>query len=67
MLHEAKEQNVTILADLSETEDNALSRCYLRAHPDAKPWLPGAPDSPHFSEWARFDVHDIYYVGGFGE
>ena len=60
-------QNMTILNDISSEDSKALARCYERYHPDAKGWLPGADDSPHYSVWARFDVHDAYYVGGFGE
>ncbi|GHJ86920.1 hypothetical protein NliqN6_3322 [Naganishia liquefaciens] len=59
--------NMTILNDISSDESKALARCYERYHPDAKAWLPGADDSPHYSVWARFDVHDAYYVGGFGD
>lgn len=58
---------MTILQDISAEESAALAKCYSKYHPDAKGWLPGADDSPHFSVWARFDVHDVYYVGGFGE
>ncbi|KAJ9114308.1 hypothetical protein QFC22_005760 [Naganishia vaughanmartiniae] len=60
-------ENMTIMSDISSDDSKALAKCYTQYHPDAKGWLPGAEDSPHYSVWARFDVHDIYYVGGFGE
>jgi hypothetical protein len=58
---------MTILHDILAEESRSLGRCYTQYHPDAKGWLPGADDSPHYSVWARLDVHDAYYVGGFGE
>ena len=61
------DQNMTILNNISNEDSKALAKCYTQHHPDAQGWLPGAEDSPHYSVWARFDVHDIYYVGGFGE
>lgn len=60
-------QNMTFLPDLSKEEKEELENCYLNYHPDAKYWLPGAPNSPHSSIWAKLDADDIYYVGGFGE
>ncbi|WVQ73315.1 hypothetical protein IAR50_002883 [Cryptococcus sp. DSM 104548] len=59
--------NMTILRDLSEKEEADLAECYLSYHPDARGWLPGKDGSPHFSEWARMDLEEIYYVGGFGD
>ncbi|WVQ84374.1 hypothetical protein IAT38_006526 [Cryptococcus sp. DSM 104549] len=59
--------NVTTLPDISGDEQKELEKCYLKYHPDAKYWVPGAPDTPHFAVWARFDIDDIYYVGGFGD
>ncbi|WWC62877.1 uncharacterized protein I303_105475 [Kwoniella dejecticola CBS 10117] len=59
--------NVTTLRDISSEEQTRLSKCYTKHHPDAQYWLPGTPDSPHFSLWARLDIDSIYYVGGFGD
>jgi hypothetical protein len=58
---------VTILPDVPKNEAKELKECYTSYHPDAKWWTPDVEDGPHFSEWARFDIQDIYYVGGFGE
>ncbi|PYI28191.1 hypothetical protein BP00DRAFT_272898, partial [Aspergillus indologenus CBS 114.80] len=43
-----------------------LTACYLRAHPDAKAWLPHRKGAPHQSFWARLVVEQVYWVGGFG-
>ncbi|KAK4684321.1 hypothetical protein P7C73_g5869, partial [Tremellales sp. Uapishka_1] len=59
--------NMTLLSHPTPDEDARLSKCYTSYHPDAKSWLPSTPDAPHFSVWARFDIEDIYYVGGFGD
>ncbi|KAK8858855.1 hypothetical protein IAR55_003085 [Kwoniella newhampshirensis] len=59
--------NITLLPELSPTESHALASCYTRYHPDARWWLPDTVGSPHTSVWARMDVDDIYYVGGFGD
>ncbi|KJZ75762.1 hypothetical protein HIM_04919 [Hirsutella minnesotensis 3608] len=42
-----------------------LSACYTRKHQDAKYWLPG--NRIHESEWMRFVVTGVYWVGGFGD
>lgn len=60
-------KNITILPDLSADAAKPLKECYTAFHPDAKWWTPDVEDGPHFSEWAQFDIQDIYYVGGFGE
>ncbi|RXK41517.1 hypothetical protein M231_01225 [Tremella mesenterica] len=59
--------NMTLLPDLMYEERKQLTKCYLSYHPDAKRWLPDAKDPPHLAMWARLDVEDIYYVGGFGD
>ncbi|WRT68049.1 uncharacterized protein IL334_005024 [Kwoniella shivajii] len=59
--------NVTTLRDISKDESRELSKCYTSYHPDSKYWLPGNEDSPHVSIWARLDIDNIYYVGGFGD
>lgn len=48
-----------------ETQE-ALTACYLRAHPDAEVWLPGRQGAPHSSFWAKMVVTDVYWIGGFG-
>lgn len=55
------------LPDLSELAAASLEKCFLQSHPDAKAWLPGAPDSPHASFWARLVVTHAYWIGGFGD
>ncbi|TDZ21318.1 hypothetical protein Cob_v006071 [Colletotrichum orbiculare MAFF 240422] len=42
-----------------------LSRCFVNKHPDSKYWLPGSP--VHESEWVRFVVTSVYWIGGFGD
>ena len=53
-----------IEADSAQSAD-ALASCYVKTHPDAKYWLPG--NAIHESEWVRFVVSSIYWVGGFGD
>ncbi|EMD37902.1 hypothetical protein CERSUDRAFT_114541 [Gelatoporia subvermispora B] len=58
--------NVTVFRDIREAPDvDEIQACYLEQHPDARHWIPG-PKEPHVAYWARFDLHTIYYVGGFG-
>lgn len=45
----------------------ALEKCYLRQHPDARVWLPHRKGSPHSSFWARLVVTHVYWIGGFGD
>lgn len=63
--------NITMLpyASIPEDERKGFEECYKHYHHDAAAWLPREkPDGQmHFSSWARFDLEDIYYVGGFGE
>lgn len=49
----------------SEVEALNLGKCYTEKHPDAKYWLPGNPI--HTSEWVRFVVENVYWIGGFGD
>ncbi|TPX17259.1 uncharacterized protein E0L32_012267 [Thyridium curvatum] len=48
-----------------EAEAAGLSACFVRAHPDARYWLPG--NRIHSAEWARLVVTRVYWVGGFGD
>ncbi|KAG0651609.1 hypothetical protein D0Z07_1565 [Hyphodiscus hymeniophilus] len=48
-----------------EVETLELAKCFTKAHPDAKYWLPG--NSIHESEWVRLVVQDVYWIGGFGD
>jgi hypothetical protein len=48
-----------------EVESLELGKCFTKAHPDAKYWLPG--NSIHESEWVRLVVQDVYWIGGFGD
>lgn len=49
-----------------EVADKAL-KCYLERHPDASHWAPNATESPHVPFWATFNVHKVYWIGGFGD
>ncbi|GJC82891.1 hypothetical protein ColLi_05729 [Colletotrichum liriopes] len=42
-----------------------LAHCFVDKHPDSKYWLPGSP--VHESEWVRFVVTSVYWIGGFGD
>ncbi|KAI9848017.1 MAG: hypothetical protein M1838_000663 [Thelocarpon superellum] len=48
-----------------EIAQQDVAKCFLAAHPDSKPWVPG-PGSVHMSQWARLVVTDVYWFGGFG-
>jgi hypothetical protein len=62
-------QNMTVLptSSLPPSTLHHLTECYTSYHPDSRRWLPDSPDGAHTSVWARMDVDDVYYVGGFGE
>ncbi|EGO25389.1 hypothetical protein SERLADRAFT_368793 [Serpula lacrymans var. lacrymans S7.9] len=59
--------DVTVFRDSRLVPDvDAIRACYLKKHPDARWWLPDDDKGAHISYWARFDPHDVYFVGGFG-
>ncbi|KAK0749516.1 pyridoxamine 5'-phosphate oxidase-domain-containing protein [Schizothecium vesticola] len=45
--------------------DAELAACFVRAHPDAKYWLPG--NRIHEAHFVRLVVRAVYWVGGFGD
>lgn len=45
----------------------ALEKCFISRHPDAKWWLPSNPISPHKTHFAKFEVNEIFIIGGFGD
>ncbi|RKF60141.1 putative fmn-binding split barrel-related protein [Erysiphe neolycopersici] len=51
--------------DAAEVEELSIKECFTTTHPDAKSWLPG--NRIHTSEWQRFVVENIYWIGGFGD
>ncbi|KAL2161255.1 hypothetical protein VTH06DRAFT_8475 [Thermothelomyces fergusii] len=42
-----------------------LARCFVKAHPDARYWLPG--NRIHEAHFVRLVVERVYWVGGFGD
>ena len=44
----------------------ALEACFVKKHPDARLWLPGAK-AVHDGEWVRLVIQQIYWIGGFGD
>ncbi|KAK7972930.1 hypothetical protein PG996_007150 [Apiospora saccharicola] len=42
-----------------------MTACFVKAHPDAKYWLPG--NRIHESEFVRLAVQQVYWIGGFGD
>lgn len=55
-----------MLNDIDVAERERLATCYTKYHPDARWWLPDDPRGAHTAHWARLDINDIYYIGGFG-
>jgi hypothetical protein len=53
------------LIDPAETDHAELAECFVKAHPDARYWLPG--NRIHKSAWARLVVTQLYWIGGFGD
>lgn len=45
--------------------DGELRECFVRAHPDARYWLPG--NRIHEAHFVRLVVRAVYWVGGFGD
>jgi hypothetical protein len=43
----------------------SLASCFIKAHPDAKYWLPG--NRIHEAEFVRLVVQQVYWIGGFGD
>lgn len=42
-----------------------LTQCFTKRHPDARFWLPG--NKIHDSQWVKFEVEGLYFLGGFGD
>lgn len=51
--------------DIEDVNRLSIEKCFLKDHPDARIWLPG--NKIHKSEWKRFVVQHIYWIGGFGD
>lgn len=45
--------------------DKGLRECFVKAHPDARYWLPG--NRIHEAHFVRLVVRAVYWVGGFGD
>lgn len=52
---------------LPEYTKKLMESCFLKAHPEAKFWLPGHPDAAHTGYWARLVVEKALWVGGYGD
>jgi Pyridoxamine 5'-phosphate oxidase len=52
---------------LAEAREQGLVRCFVRAHPDARLWLPGDERAAHAGRWVRMVVREVYWIGGFGD
>ncbi|KAF8465955.1 pyridoxamine 5'-phosphate oxidase-domain-containing protein [Kalaharituber pfeilii] len=49
----------------TDTDTNALQKCFLQRHPDARWWVPG--NKPvHESQWVEMEVEGVFWIGGFG-
>lgn len=59
--------NSSSSASASASSVEEVRSAFLRCHPDAAHWAPGAKDSPHQALWVRFVAEKIYAVGGFGD
>lgn len=44
-----------------------LEKCFVKRHPDSKWWLPNIAVSPHKTHWMKFEVSEVYMIGGFGD
>lgn len=44
-----------------------MEECFLKAHADAKAWLPGDEGAAHAGKWMRLRVREVYWIGGFGD
>ncbi|KAI2622078.1 pyridoxamine 5'-phosphate oxidase-domain-containing protein [Xylaria nigripes] len=58
----------SLLGYLEKIDDvpiSTLSECFVKAHRDARYWLPGS--RVHTSEFLRLVVQQVYWVGGFGD
>ncbi|KAK2735808.1 hypothetical protein FQN55_001990 [Onygenales sp. PD_40] len=55
------------LENLSNATREAVEGCFVASHPDAKWWLPGHDDAAHSGYWAKLDVKEALWIGGFGD
>ncbi|GME95537.1 unnamed protein product [[Candida] boidinii] len=47
------------------SEDISLRECFSKRHHDSVFWFPGS--EVHSSHWTKFEVEEVYFVGGFGD
>ncbi|OWB84169.1 transcription factor activity, RNA polymerase II transcription factor binding protein [[Candida] boidinii] len=47
------------------SEDISLRECFSKRHHDSVFWFPGS--KVHSSHWTKFEVEEVYFVGGFGD
>lgn len=52
------------LSPVPSSEIEACESAYLKAHPDARGWVP--PNGPHSSYYARFTIEKVFAFHGFG-
>lgn len=51
----------------SREDEERVTNCFLKRHPDAAWWLPNAKHSPHKSYWSKLTVGTVHLIGGFGD
>ena len=49
-----------------DVEEAGVKECFLKAHHDAKLWLPGDKNAAHGGRWMRIVPEAVYWIGGFG-
>ncbi|ORY67383.1 pyridoxamine 5'-phosphate oxidase-domain-containing protein [Pseudomassariella vexata] len=53
------------IEEIDTASTAAISSCFVKAHPDAKYWLPG--NRIHEAQFVRLVVQAPYWIGGFGD
>lgn len=63
----ASQKRIVLYGEFEATEppQDEIDR-FLAVHPDAAEWQPGKSGF-HKTEWVRFVISGIYYIGGFGD
>lgn len=66
-LHAAAAKRIILYGEFDYVEPSLKAKAaFFAAHPDALEWAPGVPGF-HKTQWIRFTITGIHYIGGFGD
>lgn len=66
-LRAAAAKRIILYGEFDFVEPSPFAKAaFFKIHPDALEWAPGLPGF-HKTQWIKFTITGIYYIGGFGD